>query len=86
MARLDAHAALKEGGGEAVPVLAKLLREDAEPEVRGTAAYFCAIGEPARPSVSVLLEALRDSDSHVRGCCRHAGAGSAPRPPRPCRR
>jgi hypothetical protein len=46
--------------------LVKVLREDADPEKRGAAAYLLAYGSPAQAVVDALVPSVRDGDSLVR--------------------
>lgn len=67
--QVEAHAALKEGGRSAVPVLIELLR-DASPEVRWQAADLLGQAGPAErrdtAAKDALVRALQDDDPHVR--------------------
>ena len=68
LVRTEALRALKDGGKDAIPVLAELVKaEDAGVEVRCVAIDFLGqLGEEGRAGAQVLTTALKDADPHIR--------------------
>jgi HEAT repeat protein len=63
---MAARQALKEGGSQAVPVLAELLRSDRVGARWKAAEMLGQMEKEAQPAVPALVQALHDDDAHVR--------------------